>query len=260
MEALDFKELTPTKDYLQDIAKVVGKVQQLFVPVHPSDWHKGLKVTENGLETQPLTKDGVKVIMDLKRGDISNGQTAWKLGDYTAEEMLDELGRWAHAEGAASLPEKPELENTDPADYDAIQAGHILEAAAWSTQQLISLEPILLTGVTSPVLLYPHHFDLSLVWFPLRNEETDTQETRQVGFGFSFGDEHIKDAYFYVTAWPEQESFKDTPLPSPAYWQKSGFSGAVIKLNDILRTDSPEQTLKSFLEATAEGGRDAFGA
>lgn len=259
MEKLDSKELEATRRYIQDIALVLGKVQQLFLPPHPNDWQKGLEVNEFGLSTPELPGTGTRVSIDFKRGDVSNGQTAWKLGDYTATELLDELGNWAMATGAKTKPEAPKFSEVKRENYDSAQASRIGEMLPWASAQLATLQPILLTGVVSPILLYPHHFDLSLVWFPIRRNEADTGETRQVGFGFSFGDEYISEAYFYTTAWPEPKTFPDTVLPEPAYWQKKGFSGAVLKYNDSVGP-AGEQTVRNFLMAAAEGGRNAFGA
>lgn len=254
------EELDKTRDYVQDVAKSVGKIQQCFLPVNPDDWHKGFEIVEGGLITPKLNEAGQQISIDLLRGEVSNGQTSWKLGQFSAQEIFNELRIWAKNTGAKKDPPLPDFAQGKKEDYNSVQSHWLADMLGWGSSQLKQVEKVLLTGVTSPILLYPHHFDLSLVWFLLRDNADDLQEKSQVGLGFSFGDEYINEPYFYGTAWPEPTGFTKNQLSQPAYWNKDGFSGGVLKYGDLVALKEPEQNVLNFLESIAAAAKDGFGA
>lgn len=55
LPAVDYAATLATRDCLQDIAKVIGKAQQLFLESDPHDYQRGLIVTEYGFASQALT-------------------------------------------------------------------------------------------------------------------------------------------------------------------------------------------------------------
>jgi len=228
----------PTRDYVQDVARVVGKVQQLFVEPDQHDWHRGLVVNELGIATQPLRGVASLIQINLRNGMVETGDSSWPLASTSAQDIFTKLQEWAAAKGSKKSPETPEFQ-TQSSTFDPAQAAQLLDAMVWSTTQLDELKAKLTTGLTSPVLLYPHHFDVSLSWFP----DNDTQ---QLTFGFSTGDETIAEPYYYTTSYPESEAFTTKVLPTPAYWQKDGFSGAVIKYNELIHDGNPAQKLADY--------------
>ena len=49
---------------------------------------------------------------------------------------------------------------------------------------------------TSPIQVWPHHFDLSMIWLPgdkVPGEDPDDEESadRQMNFGFTYGDDAV---------------------------------------------------------------------
>ena len=93
---------------------------------------------------------------------------------------------------------------------------------------------------TSPIQLWPHHFDLTMTWLPGekvpgQDPENEEYADKQMGFGFVLGDETVPEPYFYVTAYPLPDAFPTLPLPTGTAWQTIGFNGAVLPyrlLND----------------------------
>jgi hypothetical protein len=100
----------------------------------------------------------------------------------------------------------------------------------------------------SPILLYPHHFDLALTWFPWNDE-------RQMTVGFSTGDEAVAEPYIYLSAYPEPASFGGLALPAGAHWQSAGFSGAVLPYGALRASTEPEKLLREFTEPLFAHGR-----
>ena len=55
----------------------------------------------------------------------------------------------------------------------------------------------------SPIQVWPHHFDLSMLWLPgpkIAGQDPDNEEyaDKQMNFGFTFGDETTPEPYFYM--------------------------------------------------------------
>jgi hypothetical protein len=112
---------------------------------------------------------------------------------------------------------------------------------------------------TSPVQLFPHHFDLALSWFsgrqvPDQDPENEEWSDEQMTFGFVTGDEAITEPYLYATAYPEPVGFVGSPLPEAAHWNEAGFSGAVLPYAALEQVDEPRQLLAEFLRQTHKAG------
>jgi len=132
--------------------------------------------------------------------------------------------------------------------YDTEQASKYGEALWWLDKQFRIVKAGLVEGLTSPILVYPHHFDLSLVWFP-------HDDQLQFSLGWSTGDETINEPYIYLTASPEPKGFTDMKLPVGAYWQKEGFSGAILPYAVLATNKKPEELFQKFSLCLSAGGR-----
>jgi hypothetical protein len=112
---------------------------------------------------------------------------------------------------------------------------------------------------TGPVHVFPHHFDLSLNWFSGRrvpgadpvDEETADE---QMNFGFVTGDESIKEAYFYATAYPRPPALLRAELPDGSYWHTEGFTGAVLMYENLLGECDPRERLLDFFGSAQHAG------
>jgi hypothetical protein len=112
---------------------------------------------------------------------------------------------------------------------------------------------------SSPVQLWPHHFDLALNWFSGRlvpDQDPDDAEyaDEQMNFGFSTGDEGIPEPYFYVTAYPVPAGWMEATLPDEAYWQAAGWTGAVLPYGAVSAAADGRRLLLSFLMKLQEAG------
>jgi len=111
----------------------------------------------------------------------------------------------------------------------------------------------------SPVQIWPHHFDLSLVWFSGRLvpdvDPADAENAdEQMAFGFSTGDEGIPEAYFYITAYPWPQGLTDVKLPDGASWQTEGWKGAVLTYEQLLEKEAPKDALLHFWRTVQAAG------
>lgn len=247
------KDLDSTRDYLREMALVLSSLQRAFLPKHPRDWQYGLEVTMRGLSTQDFSVNSqeTRAILDLVRNKVRLDGKQWALRDYDGVEVFQEVRDWLQSKGIIVELEKPEFVTGKP-PFDVAQAKAYAEALWWMEERFRALKDGQHEGVTSPILLYPHHFDLSLVWFPHDDE-------RQLSVGFSTGDETIVEPYLYLTASPEPAGFPDIELPKGAHWQSTGFNGAVLPYKELQTSDQPDELFEQFATRTFVRARPLFG-
>jgi hypothetical protein len=237
---LVYKDLVPTRDYLQEVALILSSLQRAYVPKDPRDWHYGLNVNLRGLITQPFMIKGqeVQASLDLVRRKVRLQGSSWPLSDYTPTEIFNAVQEWLGSHQASVNLPRPKF-NTEPPPFDTHQANLYAASLWWMDEQFRWLSKTLTTGLTSPILLYPHHFDLSLVWFPYNDE-------RQVAIGYSSGDETITEPYLYLTAYPEPNRFTKLALPKEACYQTTGFSGAILTYDKLQASADPVKLFRDY--------------
>lgn len=245
---LDYQAFLPTRNYVQNVAKILGKAQQVFLDPEPHEWHRGLEVIQGGLQTQSFDLRGVEtnLTMNMVTGVVKARELTVQLtNDVSPESIRQSLTTWFETQGQGVAIPQPDY-STGPTGFDIRQAQSLNAAFWWIFEQLGAFKSTIQGGQTSPVLLFPHHFDLSLVWFP---GTTQGNEQRQLSFGFSSGDETITEPYVYITAYPEPEAFKDLALPADAFWQQQDFSGTVLPYARLQQDADPVQKLHIFMTA-----------
>jgi hypothetical protein len=155
------------------------------------------------------------------------------------------------------LPEHPAGGNP----HDLRRLGRELgELARWFGGSADVLEEFAgkLTGVhASPVLCWPHHFDIATL---VKLEEGQPANARSIGIGVSPGDEYYAQPYVYVSPWPRFDGAKLPDLPPPGHWHTEGFFGAVATGEQILAMKDRGRGLLGFIAAAFDIGRARLGA
>lgn len=246
---LVYKDLKPTRDYLREISLILSSLQRVFLPKDAHDWHYGLEVNLRGLVTQPFMVSGqqTQASLDLVRQKVRLGGSAWRLGEYTAPEILNNVRVWLESHSLKAELVKPKFA-TDVIHFDSHQVRLYADSLWWMDEQFRWLKTTLDDGFTSPILFYPHHFDLSLVWFP-------NNDDKQLAIGFSYGDETIEEPYLYITAYPELPAFTKLTLPKPAYYQTTGFSGAILSYAKLSASPRPDKLFQKYANEVLSAAR-----
>ena len=233
---LQSSQLAGTRDYLRDIALSFGSLQRAFLPQHPRLWQYGLEVTMRGFCTQAFVANGgeQRVLADLVKLKVRLDGERWLLSDLDGPLLFEKLQTWAGVD-----LEEPKFSGS--AEFSQEQAVAYAAALWWLDEQFRKLKDQITDGVTSPILLYPHHFDLAMSWFPYDDD-------RQLTIGWSTGDENIAEPYVYLTAYPEPAAFKRTELSAGAVWQSQGFSGALLLYAELQKSTNPAKLFGQFAE------------
>jgi len=109
----------------------------------------------------------------------------------------------------------------------------------------------------SPVLCWPHHFDIALL---VKLEDGQAANARSIGVGVSPGDEYYAQPYVYISPWPRFDGAKLPDLPPPGHWHTEGFFGAVATGDQILAMKDRGRGLLAFIAAAFDIGRARLGA
>jgi uncharacterized protein DUF5996 len=101
-----------------------------------------------------------------------------------------------------------------------------------------------LLGGLSPMIVWPHGFDLSFLWFA--RGFTETQDPH-LNVGFSPGSAGFPRPYVYVYAYPIPKGLLDVKLPEPAHWNTAGWTGLVIDYDALAGLPNHEIVLEQTL-------------
>ena len=262
-EPLPLPQWIGTRDTLQGYASVLGKIRRSLTPYQRHWWHVSLRVSASGLTTTPIPapQGSFELGLDLTRhrawfAASTGDRDTLALSGRPATELLD----WAvHRAGVVGA--EPSLERQDhpgeAGSYDRDAAGRYFRALVRIDSALKSFGGAL-RGPTSPVQLFPHHFDLSMNWFSGRlvpgvDPEDEESADEQMNFGFSTGDGYVPDAYFYATAYPLPEDLPRTDMPPGATWHTEGARMAVLPYTELLG-EAGDEPLRSFLTTLQQAG------
>jgi hypothetical protein len=91
-----------------------------------------------------------------------------------------------------------------------------------------------LPGVKSPLVVWPHGFDLSFLWFATA---VAREEAPHMAFGFSPGSSGLDRPYIYSYVYPIPAGLTDHALPPLTRWQTEGWTGTVTEYDDLVGMD-----------------------
>lgn len=232
---------------LHQAAQIVGSIKKVSVEPLPNYAHLGLYVTSEGLTSGRL-KDGGEISLNLLESSIVyicpgadryvialHGHTQASLRDAVLDSMK-EAGHEAH-------PKLDEIAGQSPLAVDADTAS-AYQRALYAVYSGIARFRGRLLGNLSPMIIFPHGFDLSFLWFKRGSEEkTDLH----MNVGFSPGSTGFDRPYVYIYASPMPDAFFDIELPSQARFVRDPWKGIVVDYDTLVSDPAPEARLEQIL-------------
>jgi hypothetical protein len=256
----------PTRDTITRYAQVAGKIRRALTPHQKHWWHASLRVAASGLTTTPISAGNqtFELLLDFTHHRLLITTSRGKRRDFAlgGQSVNDFLKQTLNL--LAELGIQPEI---DQESFASTEAGAYDKAAVAAYWQALSQIDVTLKefrhtfrGESSPVQLWPHHFDLAVVWFsgrliPDQDPADPEWSDEQMNFGFSTGDGSIPEPYFYATAYPTPDGWTDTVLPDAAYWQTAGFTGAILPYAAVAASDDGRALLLDFLNTSHQAGQ-----
>ena len=251
---------------LHAFAKLLGAYCNACAPRRKHWWHISLKPVVAGFTTGPLENNGQLFELVLDFHSLSIGLRIY--GDDAYEFSVQ-------GESAASMQEKLSAVLSQHSMKVELDQGKI-EAARHEFDpkfasrlgqvygQLALCLARFRSGIsaeTSPIQLWPHHFDLAMTWLPGekvpgQDPEDEENADKQMNFGFTFGDASIPEPYFYVTAYPLPDALPKLSLPAGTTWHTEGFSGAVLLYRSLVQNADPNAYLLDLWNGLLSAGRN----
>ena len=262
--------LLPTRDILHAYARVLGGWLTSCRSPRKHWWQASLRPSLRGLTTGVVhAGPGFELELNLSESQIhertADGEEVVEtLHGQSASELAQHIREFLLAKGLDEqfVPEDPQRD-----DGIKIQTAYSSECAnalarTWSSVAAAMEEfRASIREETSPIQLWPHHFDLAMSWLPGekvpgQDPENDEYADKQMGFGFTLGDETIPEPYFYVTSYPWPDAFPALPLPAGTTWQTTGFNGAVLPYRILSDSDDPRGYLLDLWRGLLSAGRE----
>jgi hypothetical protein len=264
---LDPSAIADTRDALHAYSRVLGAWLKSCQSKRKHWWHASLRPSLSGLTTGVIHA-GVDITLELNLseslliGRTSSGeQLTEELHGQSATDIASGIQGFMIAAGIDSscIPSTDGLPTTEFAGFnqeDAFKLGRAVNAVSAALDLFRSS----IREETSPIQLWPHHFDLSMLWLPgpkIPGQDPANEEyaDKQMNFGFTFGDEAIPEPYFYVTAYPLPETFPELALPEGTIWRTEGFNGAVLSYAELLKNPNPKTYLVNLWTQLLSAGR-----
>jgi hypothetical protein len=255
-----------TRNAMHAYARVLGDCLKACRSKRKHWWHASLRLSLHGLTTGVVRAAAdFEIELDFGRASLharANNDSGFDLalGGQPASEIAVAVNKFMLANGVdeSKLADADRSETAWPSfsHSHAESMGQVLRSVAAEMETFRA-------GIgeeTSPIQLWPHHFDLSMIWLPgekipgqdpLNEEVSD----KQMNFGFAFGDDSIPEPYFYVTAYPTPDAMAAVQLPSGSEWRTDGFNGAVLTYETLRDTSDASGYLQEFWTALLASGQ-----
>ncbi|MBK8027546.1 MAG: hypothetical protein IPK19_40745 [Chloroflexi bacterium] len=228
----DLTTWTPTIGVLHQAAQVIGRVQATLLPARRNALHLGLEPAPDGLATQRLP-DGSRLLFDFVGLMIRfEGIDAAPI-DVTQHTQASLLRAVQEAIRLAEVRKPETVSGADP-----LTGADRAVAAVYAETQYAAFTGIArfrarLEGHFSPVVVWPHHMDISTLAFSPANAAMDEGKPH-LNFGFApFTTGQYERPYLYAYAYPYPEGFDPPALPEPLVWNRDGWTGIVAGIEAL---------------------------
>jgi hypothetical protein len=241
-----------TASGLHQGGRLLGVINQLTQSPQPAYLELPLRVAPEGLTTGRLPAGG-RIVLDFLASSLRYDGKAEEpfsvpLNGCTQAEVFERLfRRLAEGELKEALPPGENLFERISAAVEAkggryrqpqrtalMNEKKIEMNSQTARDYLKGLQEIFtgiarfkarLRGMQTPLIVWPHGFDLSTLWFT--GSEIDESQFH-TNFGFSPRSEGIDHPYLYAYAYPYPANFQPPVLPEGARWHTQGWTGAVL--------------------------------
>jgi len=133
----------------------------------------------------------------------------------------------------------------------------LTELAAWYATAQAAMVEISEREEVTPILCWPHHFDLATLIVARRSDAGEMTAT--IGVGLSPGDDAFEEPYWYVNFWPHPPRLPaPLPLLPGGRWHTDGFVAAVLPGSEIASQADGEdraRLVRTFLDAAIAANR-----
>lgn len=226
-----------TRDALHQVSLIVGAVRVASSDPLPNDLQFSVTVTDRGISTSQL-KIGGELRFNFASFSLTyqrhteNGFTIDATGYHQKslmQALLDEFGKL----GIQIEPSMKHITNDTPFDIDTsltLDYAKVTDAIYTALARFRAK----LSGGMSPIVIWPHHFDMAFMWFATEN--MDEHKAPHLAIGFAPFSNGINRPYFYAYGWSQETGYVQVELDPPAQAITESYTGLYAEY-DTLRTE-----------------------
>jgi len=244
--SLDTVAIGPTLNAVHAYTQVLGDWLGSSLPRRKHWWQLAVKPSIRGISTG-LVQAGIDFELELElgqdrlRGRTANGEELSEpLAGRPAKELAEIVRSFLLDNGMDPelIPADKGRERDTQATSDySVEIAETLGDALRSVNAAMSTFQAGIREETSPVQIWPHHFDLGMLWLPGakvagQDPENEEYSDKSMNFGFTF-----------------------LSLPPGTKWHTEGFSGAVLPYRSLLENTNPADYLVGLWNGLLTAGR-----
>jgi hypothetical protein len=235
-----------TRTALHQAAQVLDMIRIHLVEPLPNALQHSLRVTPQGLTTRPLPFGG-ELQLNFARQTLvytqPGIQAAIPLMGHTQRSLADAALAAIAQAGHKLTPDLNRVPGATPFQIDPTTAADYAQTL-YSVHTAFSRFRARLRGLMSPVVVWPHGFDMAFILF---NNPQGDESGLHAMFGFSPKSPGFDRPYFYTYVHPSPPDISSTPLPSWARWHTQGWTGIVSDYDALTGEENPELALEEHL-------------
>jgi len=223
-----------TRDSLHQIAQALGAIGAVCADPLPNELHFSLDVAAQGVSTR-IMRCGGELCFDfdtLQLSFVRGGCKVFTL-DAAGQSQLSLMRRLLVIFGDCGYGIQPSMKHINAEQIFEIDRG--LVAAYFSALNgvytALARFRAKLSGTMTPLVLWPHHFDLAFIWFP--RPQADEQSAPQIAYGFSPFSPGLEKPYLYAYAWSASTGYLRMPLQAPAQAVADVYTGLYAAYDDL---------------------------
>ncbi len=215
-----------TRDALHQIALIVGAVRVGCSDQLPNDLHFSLDVTADGISTTVMKCGGV-LQFDFNSQQLTfvrGGSRVFSIG-VAGHSQISLMSRLLDRLEDCGCNVQPSMKYITNETAFAIDRSQALDYATtlYAVFTALARFRAKLSGRMTPLVLWPHHFDLAFIWFAADGK--NEQSAPQIAYGFAPFSPGLERPYFYAYAWSEPTGYLQLPLEAPARALKEPYIG-----------------------------------
>ncbi|MYD08997.1 MAG: hypothetical protein F4X02_03040 [Chloroflexi bacterium] len=237
-----------TRDALHQIALIVGAVRVACVDPLPNDLHFSLDLTDSGFSTSTLCCGGV-LEFDLTSRELRFsrcGAAVFQLSaqGHTQISLARALVAIFQDSGYSIAPSMKRITGSSALEIDVALSKDYLRALNRIYSALARFRARL-GGFMTPLVLWPHHFDMGFIWFP--GGGSDEHADPQISFGFAPFSDGLERPYIYAYAWSNATGYVQAPVSAPARTISAGYTGLYAAYDDLRDVGDFDLAVESML-------------
>ena len=237
-----------TRDALHQIALIVGALRVACVDPQPNDLHFSLDLTRNGFSTATMRCGGALEfdLSSLQLRFSRCGATVFRLSvaGHTQVSLAQALIAIFQDSGYSISPAMKRITNSSALEIDATLSKNYL-CVLNRIYAVLARFRARLGGFMTPLVLWPHHFDMGFIWFP--GGGSDEHADPQIAFGFAPCSAGLERPYVYAYAWSKASGYIQVPVSAPARVISEGYIGLYAAYDDLRKIGEFDLAVESML-------------